>query len=51
MDSRFCDTLGNGDQDYESKHPRDPYIRGVSLLRLKKFKKNYPEVLKDKKSH
>ena len=38
-------------QDYESKHPRDPYILGVSLPRLKKFKENYPEVLKDKKSH
>ncbi|EAQ50812.1 peptide-methionine (S)-S-oxide reductase MsrA [Leeuwenhoekiella blandensis] len=34
-------------QDYERKNPNDPYIRGVSLPRLNRFKKQFPELLKD----
>ena len=34
-------------QDYERKHPGDPYIQGVSLPRLNSFKKQFPDLLKD----
>ena len=38
-------------QNYEINHPNDPYIRGVSLPRLNRFKKKYPELLKDNIKH
>ena len=34
-------------QDYERKNPNQPYIRSVSIPRLKKFQKKYPELLKE----
>lgn len=34
-------------QNYEKNHPNDPYIQGVSLPRLNRFKKQFPELLKD----
>jgi peptide-methionine (S)-S-oxide reductase len=33
-------------QDYELNHPNDPYIRSVSIPRLKNFKDKFPELLK-----
>jgi len=33
-------------QNYERLHPNDPYVRGVSIPRLNRFKKNCPELLK-----
>lgn len=33
-------------QDYEQKNPNQPYIRAVSIPRLKKFQKKYPQLLK-----
>ncbi len=33
-------------QDYEKKHPDNSYIRNVSIPRLNRFKKNFPEYLK-----
>lgn len=37
-------------QDYERKNPNQPYIRAVSIPRLKKFQRKYPQLLK-KNSH
>lgn len=34
-------------QDYEKRNPDNPYVRNVSIPRLKKFQKNYPELLKE----
>ncbi|MGB5371701.1 MAG: peptide-methionine (S)-S-oxide reductase MsrA [Flavobacteriaceae bacterium] len=34
-------------QDYERKHPNNPYITNVSIPRLNRFKKNFPAYLKD----
>ena len=34
-------------QDYEAKHPNDPYIRNVSIPRINRFKRNFPELLKE----
>lgn len=34
-------------QDYEKKHPNDPYIRNVSLPRLKRFQQKFPHLLKE----
>ncbi len=34
-------------QDYEEKNPGDPYIQGVSIPRYNKFKKQFPDLLKD----
>lgn len=34
-------------QNYEKLHPNQPYIRGVSIPRLNRFKQKMPEVLKD----
>lgn len=34
-------------QDYERKHPENPYIQSVSIPRLNRFKKNFPEYLKE----
>ena len=38
-------------QDYERKNPNQPYIRSVSIPRLRKFQKKYPELLKDGLAH
>ncbi len=37
-------------QDYEANNPNNPYIRGVSVPRLKRFQKKFPELLK-KEAH
>ncbi|WP_420573612.1 peptide-methionine (S)-S-oxide reductase MsrA [Kordia sp.] len=37
-------------QDYEANNPNNPYIKGVSIPRLKRFQKKFPELLK-KKAH
>ena len=34
-------------QDYEKRNPNNPYIQNVSIPRLKKFQKLYPELLKE----
>lgn len=34
-------------QDYEKRHPNDPYIRNVSIPRLKRFQAKFPELLKE----
>ncbi len=34
-------------QDFEKKNPNQPYVRAVSIPRLKKFQKKYPELLKE----
>lgn len=34
-------------QDYEARNPNEPYVRGVSVPRLKRFQAKMPEVLKD----
>ncbi len=33
-------------QDYERKNPNQPYVRGVSIPRLKKFQAKFPQLLK-----
>ncbi len=33
-------------QNYEKLHPDEPYVRGVSIPRLKKFQNAFPELLK-----
>lgn len=33
-------------QDYEKKHPNNAYIRSVSIPRLEKFQKKFPDLLK-----
>lgn len=33
-------------QNYEEKNPNNSYVRNVSIPRLKKFQKQYPELLK-----
>lgn len=33
-------------QDYEKNNPNNPYVRQVSIPRLRKFQKKYPELLK-----
>ena len=33
-------------QDYERKHPDNSYVRQVSIPRLNRFKKNFPDYLK-----
>jgi peptide-methionine (S)-S-oxide reductase len=34
-------------QDYEKKHPNHPYIQKVSIPRSNRFKKKFPELLKE----
>ena len=34
-------------QNYERLHPDNPYVRGVSIPRLKRFQAKYPELLKE----
>jgi len=36
-------------QDYEVKNPNNPYIRSVSIPRLKRFKAAFPKLLKENK--
>lgn len=33
-------------QNYEKNHPENPYVQGVSIPRLNRFKENFPELLK-----
>ena len=33
-------------QNYEKLHPNQPYVRGVSIPRLMKFQKKFPELIK-----
>lgn len=33
-------------QDYEARNPNNPYIRNVSIPRLKRFQKKFPDLLK-----
>lgn len=35
-------------QNYDEKHPNNPYVRNVSLPRLYQFQNKYPELLKNK---
>ena len=37
-------------QDFEKLHPDHPYIQNVSIPRLKKFQKKYPELLKENRN-
>lgn len=34
-------------QDYEVNHPENPYIRNVSIPRIRKFQRKFPELLKE----
>ena len=34
-------------QDYEKNNPDNPYVKNVSIPRLRKFQKKYPELLKE----
>lgn len=34
-------------QNYEKRNPNNPYVRAVSIPRLKKFQKKYPDLLKE----
>jgi peptide-methionine (S)-S-oxide reductase len=34
-------------QNYEANNPRNPYVRGVSVPRLNRFKAKFPELLKE----
>ena len=34
-------------QNYEKRNPNNPYVRSVSIPRLRKFQKAYPELLKE----
>ena len=36
-------------QNYERLHPNQPYIRSVSIPRLRKFQAKMPGILKDNK--
>jgi peptide-methionine (S)-S-oxide reductase len=38
-------------QNYEKLHPNNPYIQNVSVPRLKKFQKNFPDLLKEEAKH
>ncbi len=33
-------------QDYEKLHPEDPYVQRISIPRLNRFKKKFPQLLK-----
>lgn len=35
-------------QDYEKRNPGNPYIRNVSIPRLKRFQKKFPDIIKEK---
>lgn len=34
-------------QNYEKNHPNDPYIRNVSIPRINKFKRKFPQLLQE----
>ncbi len=34
-------------QDYEKRNPNNPYIRNISIPRLKRFQSKFPELIKD----
>lgn len=38
-------------QNYERNNPGNPYIKNVSVPRLNKFKRKFPDLLKNKKAH
>ena len=38
-------------QDYERLHPNNSYIQNVSIPRLKRFQKKFPELLKENSRH
>ena len=38
-------------QDYERNNPNQPYVRTVSVPRLKKFQSKFPELLKEELNH
>jgi len=38
-------------QNYEKNNPNNPYVRGVSIPRLKKFQEKFPELLKQSAKH
>ena len=38
-------------QNYEKLHPENPYIQNVSIPRLKRFQKQFPELLKENRQH
>ncbi|NNK53464.1 MAG: peptide-methionine (S)-S-oxide reductase MsrA [Flavobacteriaceae bacterium] len=38
-------------QDYEKLNPNNPYIRNVSIPRLKRFQKKFPHLLKENEEH
>jgi len=38
-------------QNYEKRNPYQPYIQSVSVPRLNRFKKKFPELLKEEASH
>jgi peptide-methionine (S)-S-oxide reductase len=37
-------------QDYEARNPNQPYVKGVSVPRLNRFKAKFPHLLKKKSS-
>jgi peptide-methionine (S)-S-oxide reductase len=41
----------NYHQNYEKLHPDNPYIRNVSIPRLKRFQAKFPELLKEQSPH
>ncbi|AFL79975.1 methionine-S-sulfoxide reductase [Aequorivita sublithincola DSM 14238] len=41
----------NYHQNYEKKHPENPYIQNVSIPRINKFKQKFPELLKKNQEH
>lgn len=41
----------NYHQDFEKLHPNHPYIQNISIPRLKRFQKEFPELLKAKTAH
>ncbi len=38
-------------QDYEKNNPDNPYVRQVSIPRLRRFQERYPELLKENAHH
>ena len=38
-------------QDFEKRNPNQPYVKAVSIPRLNRFKKKFPELLKKEEEH
>ncbi|MDH3243832.1 MAG: peptide-methionine (S)-S-oxide reductase, partial [Saprospiraceae bacterium] len=38
-------------QDYERHNPNNPYVRSVSIPRLKRFQAKFPHLLKENQAH